>query len=131
MEHIADYIQKQSSQREAGLIIADEAQAQHVEDRLRRHHYHEAASLDELVRQMGEDHPVYWHYSEGDFQLLYSFIAQYAGGMIELFEPHTGVTHRASSVAPGFVLVVSKERLEQLEAQGYAVRQRVGLAFQV
>ncbi len=129
MDRMQDFIQKQASQREAGLILTTDAVA--AVGSLQSHHYVAVSTIAELVDTVGNGHKTVWHYHGGDFQLLYSFIAQYPGGMIELFEPQLGITYRAAQVAPGFVMIMTPELLAELQQQGYDVFSRVGLTLQL
>ena len=129
MENISGYLSKQATQREAGLIVAAGPAADTAITALGKHGYVAASDFDGLLRLLMQGKKVYWHYIGGDFQLLYSFLAQYPNGMVELFDASSGATYRGQELESGFILVTSAEQVQRADSRGYDLLGRVGLTI--
>jgi hypothetical protein len=130
MEDLTEYLDKQQVMREAGLLIAEPSAVEPLLPHLVNLGYQQAGTIEELLATMKAQHPVFWHYQGGGFRLLYNFIAQYANGLVEIFDTPPAPTYRSQELSPGFILIIAPAELERLEQEGYDVRSRTGLAFQ-
>ena len=131
MDELRNYLLQQATQREAGLILAESEAITKILDALSTYGYLQAGTYEDLISLMARGQKVFWQYAGGDFQLLYSFISQYPGGIVELFSKNSGATYHSSDLAPGFILLATKSQIADLQKQGYDLLGRTGMTLQV
>ena len=114
------------------MIAKNEEELKEFEELLDKHHYKKATYVSQLLLYIDSPSKIYFHINSNVPKELYDFVLQYPTGQVEIFD-----TKKMSSttVAPiyndvSIILLITKERLSQIQKGEFQILSIVGLTYQ-
>lgn len=128
-----NFLKYTSSQKEVSLVVAkNEAELKEFEEILDKHRYKKAVHVSQLLLNIDSPSKIYFHINSEIPKELYDFVLQYPTGQVEIFD--TKKMSSAISIPTyqdvSIILLVTKERLLQIQKGELQILSMVGLTYQ-
>ena len=130
---LTNFLKYTPSQKEVSLVIAkNEEELKEFEEILDKHHYKKAIHVSQLLLYIDSPSKLYFHINSEMPKELYDFVLQYPTGQVEIFDTRkmssTTVTPVYNDVS--IILLITKERLSQIQKGELQILSNVGLTYQ-
>ncbi len=130
---LTNFLKYAAFQKEVSLIIAkNEEELKEFEEILDKNHFKKASHVSQLLLYIDSPSKLYFHINSNLPKELYDFILQYPTGQVEIFDKNkmssTVTTPSYSDVS--VILLITKEKLSQIQNGELEILSHVGLTYQ-